>query len=315
MRAAVAGDLHPAQRRSCLAGQPACHDTVPNPASRWRASATAMYGHHMANLRPELEQQVNAVPTDTTVSIGVPLHVLLGEAVDLASFVRRVWAPTDAHPGLSSAASRIEDGIADDLLALVAAVQETHTEFRLAAEAPTSRDDAERGETLLDELTAVLQFHFDDGVEDERDAQLSAIGGLYGDRSTSDDALAAALFDYASLAQEYRAEIDGLGGFDAALIDEARALSDVVRARSTQTPTERTEAARVHRIRRDQIVAVLYRQMKLVRAAARFAFRSVPQLAREAGSAYGRRNRAQARRRRRAEDGPDAAPAEPAPAS
>ncbi|MGH1341623.1 MAG: hypothetical protein ACRBN8_08745 [Nannocystales bacterium] len=256
----------------------------------------------MEDLREELEQQVNAIPADAKVSLGVPLHVLLGEAVDLAAFVRRVWEPTDAHPGLSSAARRIDDRIGEDLLALVDAAQEQHTQFRLAAEPPTSREEVERGVEILDELTAVLQFHFDDGIDDERDAQLSAIDGLYGEHSTSDDALATALFDYASLAQEHRAVLGGLGGFDAALIDEARALSQVVRARSAQTPTERTEAARQHRVRRDQIVAVLDRQVKLVRAAARFAFRGVPQLVREAGSAYGRRARAAARRRKAAQD-------------
>ncbi len=266
----------------------------------------------MPALSEALELQINAVPPGTKVSLGVPLHVLLGEAIDLAAFVRRVWQPTETHPGLSSAARRIGEGIGDDLVALVGAVQEQHTQFRLAAEPPTSREQVDRAIAVLDELTAALEFHFDDGIEDERDAQLSAIEGLYGERSTSDDALAAALFDYASLAEEHRAELDGLGGFDTSLIDEARSLCEAVRARSAPTPSERTEVARAHRVRRDRIVAVLDQKVKLVRAAARFAFRGTPQLAREAGSAYGRRARAAARRRAAAKELPELA-SEPAP--
>lgn len=264
----------------------------------------------MDELREELVQQIDSVPADVTLSLGVPLHVLLGEAVDLAAFVRRVWEPADEHPGLSSAARDFGPEVADDLVALVGAVQQLHTAFRLAAAPPTSRDDVDRAVALLDELTAVLQFHFDDGVEDEGDAQLDAIDGLYGERSTSDDALAAALFDYATLAGQHRDALAGLGGFDPATIDEALTLSERVRARSAQPPSERAQEARAHRIRRDQTTAVLDRTVKQVRAAARFAFRAHPSLAREAGSAYGRRARAAARRRAQAE----AAVGEPAPA-
>ena len=49
--------------------------------------------------------------SQTATSLAVPFHVLQGEAVDLAAFVRRVWEPTDTHPGLSRAASRIDDRI------------------------------------------------------------------------------------------------------------------------------------------------------------------------------------------------------------
>ncbi len=250
----------------------------------------------MAELRPELQAEVDAITTTDRLALSVPLHVLLGESIDLAAYARRVWEPTDDHPGLSSAARRFDENVADDLSALVAAVLAEHTAFRLAAEPPVSKEVIERGEALIDELTAVLDFLFDDGIEDERDAQLAAISDLYGTRSRSDDALAAALFDFAALAQENRDALEGLGGFDVANINEATTLAEQIRARSAESPTERAEAATAHRIRRDQITAVQDRKVKLIRAAARFAFRKHPALAREAGSAYGRRTRASRRR-------------------
>lgn len=230
----------------------------------------------------------------------------------MAAFVQRTWAHTDVHPGLASAARRFDEQISGDLTALVEAIQVEHTAFRLAAEPPVSREAVERGEALIDELTAALEFLFDDGVEDELDAQLDAISNLYGTRSRSDDALAAALFDFATLANEHRDQLDGLRGFNLADIDEALALASEVRARSSISPTERAELARTHRVRRNQLVTLLQRKIALVRAAARYAFRRHPDLARAAGSAYQRRTRT-ALRRRKAQEG-SSAPPEPSPA-
>ena len=258
----------------------------------------------MSELRTELQAELGGISTESRLSLNIPLHVLLGEATDLAAFARRRWEPSGdgpgrpgraGHPGLSSAARRFDAAVADDLLALVAAVQEEHTAFRLAAEPPVSRESVERGEALLDELTAALEFLFDDGVEDERDAQLEAIRDLYGTRSRSDDALAAALFDFATLASNHRDELEGLGGFDPANIDEARALAEDIRARPSGA--ERSEQARAHRVRRDQLATLLDRKVKQVRAAARYAFRRHPEFVRESASAYGRRSRAALRRR------------------
>ncbi|MBV1858206.1 MAG: hypothetical protein KUG77_07325, partial [Nannocystaceae bacterium] len=250
----------------------------------------------MTTLRPELLTEADALPTDIRLQLGVPLHVLLGEATDLAAYVRRVWARTEHHPGLSSAARHIDASISGDLIALVEAVQTEHTAFRLAAEPPVSREVVERAEAVLDELTAVLEFHLDDGVQDERDAGLAALADLYGTRTRSDDALAAALFDFSALADSLRAELDGLGGFEPAVIDEARQLAEQVRQRSARSPSELAENATAHRIRRDQLATVLDHKVKLVRAAARFAFRGHASLARESGSVYGRRVRAARRR-------------------
>ena len=256
----------------------------------------------MPELRAQLLQEINATPSPEQLSLSVPMHVLLGEAIDLAAYVRRHWEPTDTHPGLSSVARRFDQAVGDDLIALVDAVQTEHTAYRLAADPPTSRESVERGEALIDELTASLEFLFDDGIDDEHDSQLDAISDLYGTRSRSDDALAAALFDFATLAEKHRSDLDGVGGFNLADIDEALTLAAAIRARSSTTPTERAEQARTHRLRRNQLATVLQQKLRLVRAAARFAFRAHPTLARAASSAYQRRARASLRRRNATQD-------------
>ncbi len=259
----------------------------------------------MPELRDELLEEVDATSGPEQLSLSVPMHVLLGEAIDLAAYVQRLWEPTETHPGLSSAARRFDHTIGDDLVALVESVQAEHTAYRLAADPPVSRASVERGEALLDELTASLEFLFDDGIDDEHDTQLDAIGDLYGTRSRSDDALAAALFDFATLADAHRDDLDGIGGFNVADIDEALTLARTIRARSSATPSERAQQARSHRVRRNLLATVLQRKLRLVRAAARFAFRAHPALSRAATSPYQRRARASLRRRNAT---PDLAP-------
>src|SRR5207249_4122288 len=78
----------------------------------------------------------------------------------------------------------------------------------------------ERARFIVDEISGVLEFYFDDGVEDEKDAKLAAVKDAHIVHFDAADSLAAELADYCALAKAYRSEIDGLGDFDAKLIDE-----------------------------------------------------------------------------------------------
>ena len=89
----------------------------------------------------------------------------------------------------------------------------------------------ERGYFLLGEITATLEYLLDDGIEDEKDAQLDKIDAAHAGDPESFDALAGALDDYAAFADGHRKEMDGLGGFDAAHLDEARTVAAELRAR------------------------------------------------------------------------------------
>jgi hypothetical protein len=107
--------------------------------------------------------------------------------------------------------------------------------------------------------------------------------------------LAGALDDYAHLAERYRDALDGLGGFSAAQIDESREVAAELRGRPAQVMVLSAEA-RQALDRRNKLAAVLLDRMSLVRAAARFVFRSAPEIVREATSTYERRKRAASRR-------------------
>ncbi|WP_437726007.1 hypothetical protein [Sorangium sp. So ce861] len=269
----------------------------------------------------DVVQQMNAaeLPANT-----VPLHVLLGEAVDVAKFFEKYWkTQIDAQKrvtrlGLESAvpkdskkgdAARLGPKTAEEILSLQRATQEAQTRYLLTVE--KNKSPRERGKFLLGEIWATLSFYFDDGVEDERDEMLARIDAAHAGDPDTADALASALHDYATLGEKHRDALDGLGGFKAEYLDEARAVAAELRSLPAQAEAISRQAQEALLLR-NKLAALLVERMGLVRSAARFVFRSQPEIVREVTSAYERRKRAAARRSK-AQPGP--APAGPPPAA
>ena len=244
----------------------------------------------------------NALPSDDLL-ISVPYHVLLGEAVDVARFYEKYYdsvPPKDGSPGrrgfdtVVNKKQGLTASTAKDILALREAAQAAQTGYLMSV-SPRGVAPMERGRALVDELASALEWHFDDGVTDERDAQLATVVQTHETTPDSADALAAELDDYAALASAYRDEIDGVGGFDAATIDEAKKVAVELRERPA-SPVTPTEEMRVALALRNRLATLLGERMNLVRSAARFVFRGSPEIVREVTSAYERRRRAAARR-------------------
>ena len=125
-----------------------------------------------------------------------------------------------------------------------------------------------------------VPFHV---VADEAldDSQLEALKTAH-EGARSQDAVAAALFDYAELSDRHRKEIDGRGGFEAPLIDEARTLGALLRELSAASlPAEGVQALEL----RNRLGTLLHDRMQRVRSAARFVFRREPALIRQVTSA------------------------------
>jgi hypothetical protein len=110
---------------------------------------------------------------------------------------------------------------------------------------------------------------------------------------TSTDALAQMADEYATLAETVRAEIDGLGGVEASMIEEARQLANALREREAN-PKAKSDDAQVAITERNKYAALLLRRMNLVRSAARFVFRNQPEIVRLATSSYERSRRRKA---------------------
>lgn len=249
-----------------------------------------------------LHAEARALPLAQAV-IGVPLHVLTGEAVDVAGFFKRYYEPELApktkvvlRPGLASVGKdKLSPQAGKRIALLVDEVQAAQTAYQLAVDPPAGDEDVQRGRSVLSELTAALEFLFDDGVEDERDAQLARVRQANDDTSST-DALAGALAEYAGLAEAYRDELDGLGDFEVAMIDEARELAAAIRDRSAQGTSEAGKQSAAALEWRNRLAGLLAQEVGRVRKAARFVFRHHPQIRREATSTYERRARAARRR-------------------
>jgi hypothetical protein len=276
--------------------------------------ATAKVAKSLVN---SLTAEANKVdPRDFILT--TPLHVLLGEAVDVARFCEHNWEPvfvpkteTLLRPGLKSAGKKqIERLISEEILVLQQLVQEAHTAYLLAVK-PSADASVTRAQFVVDELASALEWLFDDGVTDERDAQLATIVEAHRDDPDSEDALAGELADYLGLAMLVKDDLAELAAFDIALLGEARSLVAVLRDRSALRARANNTESAILIERRNRFAALLSRRMARVRAAARYVYRQHPDIVKQVTSAYERRRRA-ARRRANQIVEPEA-PVAPAP--
>ena len=262
-----------------------------------------------------LEKWLAAASAVTQVknAFSTPIRVLLGEAVDLARFTSAYWEPVkDAsgkvlRPGLALAGPKLPTGIGGEILELQDALQTANTNYLLTV-VPSQPDVRARALFVLGEIVAALEWWLNDGVEDERDRQLAALKAEYADGSTAADSLAAELSDFAALARQEASGLQGLGGFDLSLMDEAESLARLLRERPTSplSPDNTRRALDV----RNRVATLLIDRMSQVRAAARFVFRNHPEIARESSSAFERRRR-HARKAANANNTGGAVPAKP----
>lgn len=223
-----------------------------------------------------------------------PIAVLFGEASDSVAFSKKHWEPSGTLPGLKSAVDRQgrklsnnEPALAE--AALLAAV-EAHTKFHLTIDTNENAATRARGEFVLGELVAVANYFLDDGVEDENDVKFAQLTVVHAEMGESADAASLALLDFHALLAPLRDEIDGLGGFDAALLDEALVLAEKLR-NLPAVPSRRSPQAKAALADRNTKINALYVHIRRLRAAAQFVFRHHPHLAREARSAWDRNKR------------------------
>ena len=275
---------------------------------------------------PMIEKWKPAAMALTTVtdSLSVPIHVLIGEAIDVARFTQRRWKTARdgqgalVAPGLDLVENHalIRAGIDQEIIELHEALSAAVSAFRLTVAPPPEAGPMDRSRFVLDELTGALEYLFTDGVEDENDVRFANLAIEHAE-SFSQDAVAQALNDYAELAEQNRAALEKLAAFDVGLIAEARALASDLRERSAQV---RAQPADVEQIRdlRNRLASLLLDRMNRVRTAARWIFRHHPQIVREVTSAYERRRRAAQRRaemqrERNGQTQPQPAPQGPSP--
>jgi hypothetical protein len=235
----------------------------------------------------------------------LPMHVLLGEARDVARFVEKYAEPQIdtvtkkvRRPGLKDGnfdgETRISDETADEIRALELAVDEADADYRAAVAAIEPKEDP-RGRALfiLAEMHGALEWVLD--AQGEGDPRMDVLAGEFESVPGTADELASALRAYGRLAEEEKARLMKLPSFDATLIDEVESVANEMRERAPGVERDaRSDEALAHR---NALATVLVERMRKVRAAARWVFRSFPVIQREATSAYARRAKTRSRRK------------------
>ena len=235
-------------------------------------------------------------------NLKVPLTVMMSEAIQVAKFILSHWAATSRRPGLESAGRKMSQTMADEIRVIRDELQKAQSDYEMFIDPKVdSATLIKRGREILSELTAVLEWYLDDGVEDENDARFAALKTAHAEDNDAASTLAQTLHDYASLASPLTPELDGLGNFDAGMIGEAFDIADQL-ADVPASPNVRSDAARDLKEKRDLWACLLQQRIQLVRAAARFVFRDFPEEYQKVASAYERRRRAAAKRARLSEE-------------
>ncbi len=246
-------------------------------------------------------EEALALPTGEAIHT-VPLNILLDEAEEAAEFHKRRWKNASAGGvprfGLESVAGKgvgrmLHERFDEELLSLRRATEAANTNYSLVSQ--TAESPEERGRFLLRELRGAVEFYVDDGESDEAAAHVAALARDHATDPAALPDLAAALEAYAALAELHRDALEGLGGFSAASIEEARAVASELRKRP-RTPRAHTGESREALELRNRYAALLVRRLTAIRAAAAFVFRDHPAIARDVTSSYERRKRAATRR-------------------
>jgi hypothetical protein len=235
-----------------------------------------------------------------------PLHVLLGEAIDVASMMAHYWEPRvdkgRRFPGFKGVSTdrSFTPELPTEIQELQLAVATAHSDYLVlvqsAADTPLDRADF-----VLAEIRSALEFLFDDGKHDEADEQLENLRVAFAD-SASQDAMALALEGYAELAGRHRDGLGKLDAFDLALLEEARELAAALRQQSAAALIRTTpDAQRQALSLRNRLLLLLLERVKRVRRAAAYVFRNHPEIVRKFTSAYERRQRS-VRRKAKSEE-------------
>ena len=128
-------------------------------------------------------------------------------------------------------------------------------------------------------------------------------------------AIASRLEELTSIAKPLARQLDGLGGFDAAMIAEGASLANDLRGRvKSGWMGLATYEERAAQERRGRLVALLYKTITLVLTAAKFVFRKHPQVLAEIPSPPVTRRRSKKKAAAGEGKRENAKPVEPVPA-
>ncbi len=239
-----------------------------------------------------------ALDPKTVLSGGFPLKERVFEGDGVASFLRKHWKPPVELrlPGMEQTEAQVPLALADEIESLCRAIRFVHTDAIFPALPPSEVPALEaRARTLTGILANACELVLDDDVREAADDALAAAK----DRAEDDTRATRIqyLFDLAAIADEVKDRLEALKGFEVAWIGEAR---EVAQKLSSEGPRLPGPAADPKIDLRNRLVTLLDVRVSKVRRAARFVYRDHPEVVRMVTSAFERKRRVEAKRRKRA---------------
>jgi hypothetical protein len=228
---------------------------------------------------------------------GMPLKDRVFEADGVAGVLRKLWEPSPELrlPGMKETAAQVPLTVAGEIESLCRAIRFVHTDGIFPTLPPAEVPALEaRARTLISTLSNACELVLDDNVHEPADSALAAAK----DRAEDDTRATRIqyLFDLAAVAEEVKERLATLTSFDLGWITEAR---EVAQKLSSQGPPLTGQAADPRIDLRNRLVTLLDQRVSKVRRAARYVFRDHPEVVRQVTSAYERKRRVEAKRRKK----------------
>lgn len=256
-----------------------------------------------APTQDQVERHVE--PSRPPRSIPLPRKVLYEEGQTVLSLLRRHWRPLVApdgalvHRGFSSLGeAHLPHSTAQDLEALLTCLRDEDRSATVLDRAELAQR-TKRAKRLVSELRGVARAVYARCSDPTKTKAVRDLDAAHGKARTGVE-LAKAISGYVVFLRENSASIDGFGGFDAAMIEQAARLAEDLAARSRP---EMKAAAKALFSLRPVTAREVHLLCQKIRHYAKYLFRSCPELYHQLTSSYLRKQRARLRRVERASNG------------
>lgn len=225
-----------------------------------------------------------------------PIREKTFEADGAAGFLRKFWKPQKdgAVPGMETTESVVPLAVADEIESLVRAIRTVHNDGLFPTLQATEVPALEaRGRWLSARLSNACELVLDDDVVEPADGALAAAKARAEDdtRATRIETL----LSLAAVADEIKDRLATIKDFETAWIAEAR---EVAQKLSADGPAQPGRAADPTIDFRNRLLVLLDRRVSRVRRAARYVYVDHPETVRLVTSAYERKKRLEAKRRK-----------------
>lgn len=225
---------------------------------------------------------------------GRPVRQDTMEADALAAFVRKYWTPSGTLPGLQVTEKQLPLCVADELESLVRAIRALHNDTLFPTLEPSLVSELEqRAVWLTGRISKACELVLDDDVHEPADDAMIAL------RDRAEDATRASRIEYMfglhAVAKQVADRLASISDFELAWLDElhdcATKLSAEGQAQTGRVPDPKVDL-------RNRMLTLLAQRVSKVRRAAQYVFSDHPEVLRQSVSAYDRKRRLEAKRRK-----------------